>query len=116
MLKKSWKWNHWATVLMAATLLAGTGVAQVKGKTQTLTGNVSDFLCGAKHTMMKDTPDKDCTLACVKAGSKYSLVVGDKVYELDGKEDALAKFAGGKAKVTGIVDGTKLHVTAVSAG
>ena len=116
MLKKRWKWSYLAALLMTATLFAGLGMAQGNGKKETLTGTVTDFLCGVKHTMMKDTPDKDCTLACVKAGSKYGLVAGDKVYELDGKEDALAKFAGGKAKVTGTVDGTKLHVTAVAAG
>jgi len=101
-----------STLALAAALLAATGMAQ--GKSQTLTGSVTDFLCGAKHTMMKNTPDKECTIACVKAGSKYGLVVGDKVYELDGKEADLEKYAGGKAKVTGTVDGMKMHVTAVA--
>ena len=46
------------------------------GKTQTMTGQVSDAMCGAKHQM--GTP-ADCARSCVKHGSKYALVVGDKV-------------------------------------
>ena len=100
---------------MAASFVISIAMAQSKGKTETLTGTVSDAMCGAKHTMMKNGTDKDCTLACVKMGSKYALVVGDKVYELDGKESDLQKFAGAKAQVTGTVDGTKMHVSAVAA-
>ena len=106
-------WNYFAALLMGTTLLLGSAMAQGKGKAETLTGTVSDAMCGAKHTMMKNASDKDCTLACVKMGAKYALVVGDKVYELDGKEADLQKLAGAKAKVTGTVDGAKIHVTSV---
>ena len=114
---RSGKWNYFAALLIGATLLAGSGIAQDKAndksKKDILSGTVTDSMCGAKHTMMKGTSDKDCTIACVKMGSKYGLVVGDKVYELDAKEGDLEKFAGAKAKVTGTVDGTTVHVSAV---
>ena len=80
-------------------------------KEQSLTGTVSDAMCGAKHTGDAAT----CTKGCVKKGSAYALVVGDKVYTLKGGEKDLDKLAGQKATVTGTVDGDKVTVTAVKA-
>ena len=101
-------------------MLVGLAVvpALAAGKSQTLTGEVTDAMCGAKHEM----PGKasDCTHACVKHGSKYALVVGDKVYTLETSDQAaLAKLndlAGAKAKVTGDVDGTTVAVKSVTSG
>ncbi len=89
-------------------------MAQAQGKTQTLVGTISDSTCGAgKHTMGANS--KECTINCVKQmNSKYALVVGDKVYILQGKEVDLEKLAGAKAKVTGTVDGTNIKVNSVS--
>jgi hypothetical protein len=87
-------------------------------KSQTFTGEVSDSMCGAKHEM----PGKaaDCTRACMKHGSNYALIVGDKVYTLQTSDqsalDTLDKLAGAKAKVTGDVDGTTINVKSVAAG
>ena len=57
---------------------------------------------------------------CVKHGSKYALVVGDKVYTLETSDkaalDKLNDLAGAKAKVTGEVDGTTITVKSVAAG
>src|SRR5579884_451425 len=89
--------------LSVAPALAGDKKSDKKdaGK-QTLSGVVSDTMCGAKH-MMEGSP-ADCTRACVGKGSKYALVVGDKVYTLDTSDqkalDQLNKLAGEKAKVT----------------
>ena len=80
-------------------------------KEQSLTGMVSDAMCGAKHSGDAAT----CTRGCVKKGSAYALVVGDKVYTLKGGEKDLDKMAGQKATVTGTVDGDKVTVTAVKA-
>ncbi len=98
-----------ATALSAAMLLAA-GAA--KGKSWT--GTVSDAMCGKKHGM-GGMSDKDCTLACVKKGGKYALVVGDKVYTMEGRTDGLAEHAGGKAKVTGTLSGDTITVESVSA-
>ena len=88
------------------------------GKSQTLTGEVSDAMCGAKHQMPGAA--SECTRACVKHGSNYALVVGDKVYTLEtsdqGALDKLDKLAGAKAKVTGEVNGTTVTVKSVAAG
>ena len=91
--------------------------ALAAGKSQTLTGEVSDAMCGAKHEMPKAA---DCTRMCMKHGSKYALVVGDKVYTLETSDkaalDKLNDLAGAKAKVTGEVDGTTIAVKSVAAG
>jgi hypothetical protein len=42
------------------------------------------------------------------------LLVGDKVYVLDGHRAELDKFAGGRATVTGHVNGNKISVDSVS--
>src|ERR1700730_7267859 len=80
------------------------------------TGTVSDSMCGAKHAMAG--VDAGCTRACVSKGSKYALVVGDKVYTLETSDkEALAtldKQAGAKATVTGTVNGDVLEVSSVS--
>lgn len=51
---------------------------------QTLTGQISDSMCGKSHAGMGDMGKnpKECTAGCVKAGGKYVFVSGDKVYEI----------------------------------
>lgn len=85
-------------------------------KTQTLTGKVSDAMCGAKHMMSGDAAQ--CARACVKNGSKYALLVGDKVYTLEAKDkaslDKLSELADKSAKVQGTVSGDTIQVSSVS--
>jgi hypothetical protein len=89
--------------------------ALAAGKPQTFTGEVSDSMCGAKHMMEGNAA---CTRACVRKGSNYALVVGDKVYTLhtDDKAalDELDKMAGEKAKITGVADGEVIEVSKVA--
>jgi hypothetical protein len=113
------KVNRAAAVLGMQMLVGLAAVpALAAGKDQTLTGQVSDAMCGAKHEMAGSAAD--CTRACMKHGSKYALVVGDKVYTLETSDQtALGKLndlAGAKAKVTGEVDGTTITVKSVAAG
>ena len=95
-------------LLIGGVLAAGTLFAQ----NQTLEGTVTDIMCGAKHMGANAAT---CMKGCVSQGSKYGLVVGDKVYELTGKEADLEKIGPAKAKVTGKVDGMKVTVTSVAA-
>ena len=95
--------------------LAGSLAFAASGKT--FTGTVSDSMCGAKHAMAGD--DAACTRACVGKGSKYALVVGDKVYTLETSDKAalatLDKQAGAKATVTGTEKENTIAVTSVKA-
>ncbi|MGB9195961.1 MAG: hypothetical protein WCB53_03450 [Terriglobales bacterium] len=110
------KFNRIATAVLALGIATLPSFAA--NKTKTFTGEVSDAMCGAKHQMPGAAAD--CTRACVKHGSNYALVVGDKVYTLSTSDqaelDKLDKLAGAKAKVTGEVDGTTINVKSVAAG
>jgi hypothetical protein len=44
-----------------------------------------------------------CVLECVQQGSKFSLLVGNTPYVLDGNLRLIEPYAGGKATVTGVV-------------
>jgi hypothetical protein len=112
--------NRVAAAVLALQFALGASAltALAAGKSQTLTGQVSDAMCGAKHE--ESAKPGDCTRACVKHGASYALVVGDKVYTLQTSDkkalDMLDKLAGAKAKVTGEVDGTTVNVRSVAAG
>jgi hypothetical protein len=100
------------TVALGVGLTVSSAFA-AKGKT--FTGTVSDSMCGAKHAMPGD--DAACTRACVSKGSKYALVVGDKVYTLDTSDkaalDTLDKQAGSKVTVTGTEKDNVIAVSSV---
>jgi hypothetical protein len=72
-------------------------------------GVITDDMCARKHTMMPGNPDSDCVRACVKAGSKHAVLVGDRVYKLEGKAEQADRFAGQKVKLTGSVVGDTIH-------
>ena len=84
---------------------------------KTYTGTVSDAMCGAKHAMPGDAAA--CTRGCISKGSKYALVVGDKVYTLDTADKAalatLDKQAGAKVTVTGTEKDNTISVSSVKA-
>jgi len=103
-------------ISLAAVVAASSAFA---AKTQTFTGSVGDAVCGAKHTM--DGDEISCLRTCVQRGSKYDLVVGDKVYILDidikdkSSADALDKLAGQQVKVKGEASGDTIEVQSVAA-
>lgn len=77
------------------------------------TGVLTDEMCARKHTMMPGKPDSDCVRACVKAGSKHALLVGDKLFKLEAKSVEADKLAAKKVKVTGDLVGDTLHAVTV---
>jgi hypothetical protein len=79
---------------------------------QTLTGTVSDAMCGKKH-MMQGATAAQCTRECVKSGSDYALVVGNKVYTLQGDKAAFDKFAGANVIVKGKTNGSVVTVESI---
>ncbi len=99
-----------AITLFTALIAANPATAA----TQTLTGVITDDMCGKKHTMTPGKPDSECIRACVKAGSKYALLVGDKVYTLKGDTKQLDQLAGKKVKVAGDVAGNAVAVKAIA--
>jgi hypothetical protein len=70
---------------------------------ETFTGVVTDTMCGASHTMMKDQPDAKCMQMCTKGSSQYALFDGQNVYKLS-DQSTPAKFAAQKVTVTGTLN------------
>ena len=83
----------------------------------TLTGMLSDSMCKLHHESGaegQETTDPDCTRDCVKGGSKYVLVVDDKVYTIVNQDQAqLPEHAGTQVVVRGAVRGDLIEVAAV---
>jgi hypothetical protein len=100
-------------MFLAGLLVASPALAAGK---QTLTGEVGDAMCGKTH--MEGTAT-ECTRTCVSKGSKYALVVGDKVYTLETADKSvlalLGQQAGRNATVTGTVNGTSVEVSSAVA-
>ena len=94
-------------------LAGGLSFAAPKGKI--FVGSISDDMCGLKH-MMPGQSDKDCTLECVKGGSKFVLAdsANNKVYKLSDQEKP-KDFAGQKVKITGTLKGDTLDVISIEA-
>ena len=101
-------------VLVATPLLGTVSIlAPTSGVQKTLSGVVSDAMCGQTH-MMKDKPDAECLRYCVKQGNKYALVVGKNVYTLEGHEAELDKYAAQKVMVKGALKGETMTVESVA--
>ncbi len=122
---RSWRLgsrNIWQRSILIAAFLGSASLflfsPVMAAEKQTLTGEVGDAMCGIKHMEGEGTP-AECTRTCVAHGSKYALVVGEKIYVLNTTDkEALAVLdqqAGRKATVTGSVDGTNIEVSKVVA-
>lgn len=97
-------------VVLSALLMPALHMASAAA--QTFTGVISDSMCKQKH-MMPGKTDAQCTEECVKAGSSYVLVSGDKVYTLSAKKGLITPFAGKKVQVQGELKSNAITVTEI---
>ena len=93
-------------MLAFVSFLVIVSSAAPRAAEQTWTGQISDSLCGAKHEEAAEgqgkMADRDCTLACVRGGSKLVLVVDGKMLPIANQDLAdLKTHAGAHVKVTG---------------
>ena len=59
-------------------------------------------------------PDAECTMDCVRGGSKFVLVTADKIYQIANQDlAALKTHAGHKVKMTGELNGDSLTVSKI---
>ena len=109
-------------IMMAALLTcAASGSSrtlQAAAEPQTWSGQISDSACGAKHEEAAEgqgkMPDRECTQACVRGGSKYVLVVDGKILQIANQDNKdLATHAGHKVKLTGELQGQSITVTRI---
>lgn len=89
--------------------------AQTSGAEQTLTGTVGDSKCKGQTLDRKDVTLLSCTHVCTNSEHRdFVLVTRDAVYVLNGHRSDLDKFGGGRATITGRVDGNTILVDSVS--
>jgi hypothetical protein len=102
-------------IFAAVMILTALCAIPAMAATTTLTGVVTDDMCGGsgKH-MMPGKSDAVCTRACVKHGAKFALAVSDKVYILNGKTAQVDALAGSKATVQGDLNGNVLTVSSIA--
>jgi hypothetical protein len=105
--------------ILAVGILSALAGLSIWAAPQTLTGQISDSMCGKSHAGMGDMGKnpKECTMGCVKAGGKYVFVSGDKVYDIKNQNfAALAANAGANVQLTGdlATDGKTVTVTKIS--
>jgi len=101
-------------------LVIGAGLPRAAAQ-QTWKGQITDSLCGAKHEEAAEgqgkMPDRDCTLACVRGGSKFALVVDGKLYQIANQDFAdLKAHAGHAVTVTGELKGQTITVSQIAMG
>ena len=100
----------------AISLLFAGGLIAGSANEQTLSGVITDSMCGKDHAMMKVAPDSKCVLECVKGSSKYALFDGTNIYVLSDQKSP-SQFAGQRVKIAGtLFEKTKiLKVDSISA-
>ncbi|MGD1091235.1 MAG: hypothetical protein ABSB35_04480 [Bryobacteraceae bacterium] len=76
------------------------GVLLASDSARTFTGVITDTMCGAKHSMMKNQPDDECVKMCTKGSSEYALFDGMQVLKLSDQKNS-AKFAAQRVKIAG---------------
>jgi hypothetical protein len=85
---------------------------------QSWSGQISDSLCKAKHEEAAEgagkMADHDCTVSCVRGGSKYVLLADGKVYQIANQAMSdLEKYAGEKVRVTGELKGDAIQISKI---
>lgn len=107
--------------LMASAIVAVLWFGAGPSAGETWTGKISDSSCGASHDTMtehgKKGTDKDCTLMCVKKGSRYVFVNEGKVLKIANQDfKGLQQFAGETVRLTGDLKDDMITVTKIEKG
>ncbi len=107
-------------VLVTAVYLSSVGLFAADQSLATMTGQISDSMCKTKHEEAAEgagkMADHDCTVSCVKGGSKYVLLSDGKIYQITNQTFAdVEKLAGQTVKMTGEIKGDAITVSKVEA-
>jgi len=105
-----------------AALLGALGsmpAAAPSGAEQSWIGQVSDSLCRATHEQpegVEKMSDHDCTLACVRGGSKFVLISDGQIFPIANQDFAgLRTSAGQTVKMTGELKDGLITVSKIEA-
>lgn len=98
--------------LSALTFALG-GLLFAAGTPETIIGVITDTMCGAKHTMMKNKADDECVRMCVKGSHDYALYDGKNLWKLSDQKTP-ARFMAKSVKLTGIPDPKTMSIKVTS--
>jgi hypothetical protein len=98
--------------MINATVVAAMCASSAWAAERTLSGVVSDSLCGAKHGMA-NMSDRECTQMCASKGAQYVLVSDGKIYRLVNHAADLRTHAGHTVDLTGDVKGETIKVSRI---
>ena len=105
--------------LLILCLLLQLSTFVAVGSERTWTGRISDSLCRTGHNSAVEhagakLTDHACTIACVKKGGKYVLVIHGKVYNIANQDVAgLEEQAGRIVRLRGEMNGHNIKVSSV---
>lgn len=87
----------------------------VAGFAETLSGTISDAVCGAKHAAAAAS-DTACVKSCLKRGAAPVFVSEGKVYQIAAESrDKAVALAGQKVTVNGKIEGDTLTIESAKA-
>src|SRR5215467_7808032 len=108
------------TCRLLATMMAVVTLSLValRAADQTWIGEISDSACGMKHDSGAENvptpPANECVANCIRGGSKYVIVAGNKVYQIANQNaPGLADLAGAKVKISGELKGDVVTVSKI---
>ena len=99
-------------LVLALVVVMIPAIQQIHAASKSIDGIISDAMYGKKH-MMPGKTDAECVQECVKTGSSYALMAGDKVYTLVAKPEAIARFAGKHVHIEGKLKDTTITVDSI---
>jgi hypothetical protein len=107
--------NAIITITALSALLA---IGRTASAADTLTGTLTDAMCGTSHDTMTEhgrkMSDKQCTLGCVQHGSQYVFVSGGKIFKIGNQSfKGLPRYAGDTVTLTGDVKGDTITVAKI---
>ncbi|MFZ0807923.1 MAG: hypothetical protein WAN03_17135, partial [Candidatus Sulfotelmatobacter sp.] len=109
-----------ALALLVATLGAATaGFAepepvQAGSSQQVFDGTVECSKCGAKHSSTMAKNAADCVRICAHVGAAFTLVDGEKVYQLEGDTNILKQLATRRVHVVGEAQGNTIRISSIA--
>ena len=102
-----------ATASLALASTQADDDSQSAPQIAVFSGVITDSNCNAKHRLTDQSP-ASCTRICIRDGASYTLVDGEKVFQLNGDVVALSQHAGQRASITGTQQGNSIQVKSIN--
>jgi len=80
---------------------------------QSFSGVITDSQCGPRHKSSAEGA-ADCVRSCVRGGSRFILVSGEKSYKLDGNLTGLSEVAGQRVRLVGVLNKDTIQINPAS--